>query len=425
MNIKRRKKAVTASTRKPARRPAKRRAIKASKGIFASKKSELMELTGWSPDDIAEAFDQWVYDGGGKYDEDEQFDRFADAVAESVELGETEEYFGIPVKCSTRKPARRKVMAADSDYIKIGNRILPRNTAGMRDEASYAEVSREGKRRYDAEQEEKRLAAEKAAKLERGRAGAAAFNRILEAHKGEPNRYELWGDLFDEFVPGEGAADTMGGEIIRAVNRVIYRWENDGDKFNQGYGLETCASDAAFLAENTDSKIEKIIAGAAELDPGAPDELYSAAMEKLEEAVIEYLANNPEVFGEDSIDSREFDSYLIDEWNEMSHSLEYEPDTSGEYLDRLIEADCVNYDDVDQLLCDWAEYDMGGEVNRWAQDAWTITNLDIDQFNEWNDNFERWWNQTLDEWMNEYEDQLIAYEEGEEDEDEYDEDEEE
>ena len=68
---------------------------------------------------------------------------------------------------------------------------------------------------------------------------------------------------------------------------------------------------------------------------------------------------------------------------------------------------------------------MGGEVNRWAQDAWTITNLDIDQFNDWNDNFERWWNQTLDEWMNEYEDQLIAYEEGEEDEDEYDEDEEE
>lgn len=73
------------------------------KRLNSSKKSEILELTGWSHDDLADAFDQWIYDGGGEYEEDEQFDRFADAVAQSVERGDTEDYFGIPLKASRRK----------------------------------------------------------------------------------------------------------------------------------------------------------------------------------------------------------------------------------------------------------------------------------------------------------------------------------
>lgn len=73
------------------------------KRLNSSKKSEILEFTGWSHDDLADAFEQWIYDGGGEYEEDEQFDRFADAVAESVERGDTEDYFGIPLKASRRK----------------------------------------------------------------------------------------------------------------------------------------------------------------------------------------------------------------------------------------------------------------------------------------------------------------------------------
>ena len=45
--------------------------------------------------------------------------------------------------------------------------------------------------------------------------------------------------LFDELVPGVGPADTIAGEIIRAVNRLVYRAWNDGDMFWQDYGIET------------------------------------------------------------------------------------------------------------------------------------------------------------------------------------------
>ena len=55
--------------------------------------------------------------------------------------------------------------------------------------------------------------------------------------------------LFDKLVPGSGNADTVEGEIIRALNRIIYRWGNDGDHFAQGYGAETAGPAMEFLTD--------------------------------------------------------------------------------------------------------------------------------------------------------------------------------
>jgi len=40
--------------------------------------------------------------------------------------------------------------------------------------------------------------------------------------------------LFDKLVANSGASETVEGEILRAVNRIIYRWGNDGDYFWTG-----------------------------------------------------------------------------------------------------------------------------------------------------------------------------------------------
>ena len=45
--------------------------------------------------------------------------------------------------------------------------------------------------------------------------------------------------LFEQLVPAEGPADTVAGEVVRAVNRIVYRAWNDCDMFYQGYGIET------------------------------------------------------------------------------------------------------------------------------------------------------------------------------------------
>ena len=48
-------------------------------------------------------------------------------------------------------------------------------------------------------------------------------------------------------MPGMGKAETVAGEIIRATDRIWYRWWNDGDKINVGYGKETCNGTARYL----------------------------------------------------------------------------------------------------------------------------------------------------------------------------------
>ena len=45
---------------------------------------------------------------------------------------------------------------------------------------------------------------------------------------------------FEELVPLEGKADTLAGEIVRAISRIGYRFYNDGDQVGVGYGKQTC-----------------------------------------------------------------------------------------------------------------------------------------------------------------------------------------
>ena len=45
--------------------------------------------------------------------------------------------------------------------------------------------------------------------------------------------------LFDALVPGSGHADSLGGELLRAAERIAYRYYNDGDMAGEGYGRET------------------------------------------------------------------------------------------------------------------------------------------------------------------------------------------
>jgi len=53
--------------------------------------------------------------------------------------------------------------------------------------------------------------------------------------------------LYDELVPGSGKADTVEGEMLRAINRIVYRYYNDGDEYHTGYGTETAGPAHSYL----------------------------------------------------------------------------------------------------------------------------------------------------------------------------------
>ena len=64
---------------------------------------------------------------------------------------------------------------------------------------------------------------------------------MTEAEKNE------WAAMEKRLVPPSGKAETVAGEIIRAADRIHYRWWNDGDKINVGSGKEPCNGTARYL----------------------------------------------------------------------------------------------------------------------------------------------------------------------------------
>lgn len=98
-------------------------------------------------------------------------------------------------------------------------------------------------------------------------------------------------ELFRELVPYEGKADTVAGEIVRAISRIGYRFYNDGDQIGVGYGKETCNPAARYLMENTNEEIKDIICNMWGL---FSDDIYEARLHKLEEAVLTFIETNPE-----------------------------------------------------------------------------------------------------------------------------------
>lgn len=110
-----------------------------------------------------------------------------------------------------------------------------------------------------------------------------------ESYEETENRFN---DLFDEYVPAQGAAETVGGEIVRAVSRIGYRLYNDGDIIGCGYGNQTLNGPARYLQHVCEgTKIADDI-----------NEMWGnligceSLVKDLIEDTVEYLDVNPELF---------------------------------------------------------------------------------------------------------------------------------
>lgn len=98
---------------------------------------------------------------------------------------------------------------------------------------------------------------------------------------------------FDDVVPDNGAADNLYGELVRAINRIGYRWYNDGDKLGVGYGKQTCNAAGRFLLEkcDSDSSVKEAIVA---LWGERSESKYAKLLGRAETAVVIYLKANKE-----------------------------------------------------------------------------------------------------------------------------------
>jgi len=124
--------------------------------------------------------------------------------------------------------------------------------------------------------------------------------------------------FFSQYVPAYGSADSDGGELVRAVMRILYRFYNDGDMIGIGYGNETCNAAARYI---------QIQYGGSEMDSyihyiwGLNDEvLYEGGLKYLVGATVGYLEKHPEEFKKWNISS--FENFAVDEdreWDEPEY----------------------------------------------------------------------------------------------------------
>ena len=107
--------------------------------------------------------------------------------------------------------------------------------------------------------------------------------------------------LRNKYVPDSGTANTKGGEILRAYDRLMYRYYNDGDMVGVDYGNETCNGSYRYLYHTLGDLCPDM--------PGAAfrsEEAYLEALLQLAENVQKYLNEHQDIFEiENYTDSRE------------------------------------------------------------------------------------------------------------------------
>lgn len=195
---------------------------------------------------------------------------------------------------------------------------------------------------------------------------------------------------FDELVPAQGKADTVAGELVRAMMRILYRDYNDGDLFYTGYGKETCGGSVVYLmdkVEDLERPFTEIVEGQYE------DYYYTNGLEDAAYLLIQYLNNHSELFTQtNSEDSRNVDSNKLENYFALP-KYEFEPDVS--YDESYYS---VSDEEIDDFIHSIVRSDLSsGSVNRWARDAWTIEDLEKDDYDTLEDMWEKWFEDFLSE----------------------------
>ena len=267
-----------------------------------------------------------------------------------------------------------------------------------RDSAKQKELDRQEQERKDKEAKE--LAAKK---------GEELYNKF--------KTLKSYDDVFELLVPDSGKADTVAGELWRAIARLEYRFFNDGDKFYEGYGRETAGSSAVYLMKEFDDLFYDYLVDMV----GAGDSDYERCIEQMKDEAFNYLKSSPEFFGTpNEHDSRSSKEYNIDKVDDFDEPRDYEYSVnvrnycnddldiylwdylaneiidSFDFIDRLKE-------DVDAELHGNSDFDVDTPWGHY-DDEYTITNLTKDEYDTLDNFLDRrdYFDSYIEELYNEY-----------------------
>lgn len=263
-----------------------------------------------------------------------------------------------------------------------------------------------GKRSADAKAEKERQ--EKEARMaERASKYKDAIDHAQELMERD-DTIEALDVLFDALVPQSGPADTVAGELVRAMMRILHRDYNDGDLFYEGYGIETCGSSVAYIIDVIGDQLidtfEKIALRQLQ------DDSYTQALKEVTKAVVKAILNNNEYITTDNEeDSRsrkweqDYEDRFKDDWEPR---YDYSFDVADKIYEHIHEGNITMQDVVSRMednLMYQSGFD-GVEVYSSGEDL-IIDNLTrdaLEELEDWNRDSDRYWSDYIDELNDEY-----------------------
>lgn len=118
-------------------------------------------------------------------------------------------------------------------------------------------------------------------------------------------------ELFKEHVPATGQAETIRGELVRAVMRIGYRFYNDGDQIGRGYGNHTCNAAGRYIQRYGNYKMREKLdqmwdGSILPYDYVMTDDKYEEYLEELIDATVDYLDGEDPALNEKTPDMFSF-----------------------------------------------------------------------------------------------------------------------
>lgn len=115
-----------------------------------------------------------------------------------------------------------------------------------------------------------------------------------------------------EYMPDRGKADTIGGEMTRAVERIAYRWFNDGDNVGSfdmydDYDIPSVTFAAAYIIDEYSSfgslgrKLKQVVEELVYNDYTDPD--YERGIVRLCQVARDIFDTSPEIFSKRNSDN--------------------------------------------------------------------------------------------------------------------------
>lgn len=189
----------------------------------------------------------------------------------------------------------------------------------------------------------------------------------------EWNSFDKFEDIIHKYMPAMGEGETMASQAVTAINKLVYKWYNDGDVYDNRYFLQGWANDLSSYANWLYDHIPQTRPILKRIEHDT-DDTYSHTLMLLAERVLtpEFLAKLESEPSMDSIYEAdgpfEFVEYSdYDEGDDYDYDADYYgDDTFGESLKESNE----EIEDISHLIFD----------NRYGNKR--VEELDVSPFNE-------------------------------------------